>query len=540
MATESLNPFAEFGTIVTGDNFIGRKNELSTIAQRVMGKAYGNLAIVGLPRIGKSCLAWNCIMAKREELEKENCIPIFLSVATCNSSIVFFRKLASMVDAEIEFICSDDRYNKFAKPALTRLLSDAGIDEVSSLVETYFRFVKRLGFKVIAVLDEFDAAQDRFSTADFQTLRELSYEPDMKICVVTTSRKTIEDIEALSKNGGISNLAGVFKMLRLTGYTVDDINEYWSIHQPSWNVSDDFKNKVYYYSGGHPWLMDMINYKAFSEGQSSDSFFDNFEDIKIELMEAFDKMIGTLSNEKLLDPAIQLVVGPMADVDTKQEEKLLKYGFIKKVSVAEKECALGGFLVGPTWDNHTTAYCCFSEYSTLDLYRRYYANVPYNSLWSDTENLLRFAIKEYLSENYSENWEEDMKNKLTANPPFLKFNVGQWESNLGKLQTNAQNMQLRFPSSTAHHLVDYTLTSQIFTMFIKVDWNWYSQRIFKGQREDWFKKFDFLTNLRDPIAHNNPMDLEEDKRIAREYCNEICTAIHDWQKSRSKVQLAQS
>ena len=288
MATESLNPFAEFGTIVTGNNFIGRKNELSTISQRVLGKAYGNLAIVGLPRIGKSCLAWNCIMERRDELEKENSIPIFFSVATCKSAIAFFRKLASMVDSEIEFICTDERYVKFAKPALNRLLSESEIDDLSSLIKPYFRFIKRLGFKVIAVLDEFDAAQEIFSTADFQTLRELVYDPDVKICAITTSRKTIEDIELLAKNGGISNLAGVFTMLRLSGYSAADVNEYWDARKAAWEVSEEFKEKVVYYSGGHPWLMDMINYKAYSEGQSSESFFENFEDIKIELMEAHD------------------------------------------------------------------------------------------------------------------------------------------------------------------------------------------------------------------------------------------------------------
>ena len=534
MATESLNPFAEFGTIVTGNNFIGRKNELSTISQRVLGKAYGNLAIVGLPRIGKSCLAWNCIMERRDELEKENTIPIFFSVATCKSAISFFRKLASMVDSEIEFICTDERYAKFAKPALNRLHSESETDDLSSLVKPYFRFIKRLGFKIIAILDEFDAAQDMFSTADFQTLRELVYDPDVKICAITTSRKTIEDIELLAKNGGISNLAGVFTMLRLSGYNTADVNEYWDAHKSSWEVSEEFKEKVDYYSGGHPWLMDMINYKAYLEGQSTESFFENFEDIKIELMEALDKMISTLGNEKLLDPAIQLVVGPMSGVDTKQEEKLLKYGFIRKVSIFEKEVAMGGFLVGPTWDNNTTAYCCFSDYATLDLYRRYYANVPYNSLWSDTENLLRSIIKEYLAKNFSENWMEEMNNKLSTNPPFPAFNIQKWETNLANLQKNAQNMQNRFPNSITHHLVDYTLTSQIFTLFIKVDWTWYSQRIFKGKREDWFKKFDFLTNLRDPVAHNNPMDIEEEKRIAREYCNEICAAIHNWHKAKAK------
>ena len=67
MATESLNnPFADFGSIVFGQRFVGREKELNAIAQRVLGDNYGNLAIMGLPRIGKSSLAWQGIMTKKE------------------------------------------------------------------------------------------------------------------------------------------------------------------------------------------------------------------------------------------------------------------------------------------------------------------------------------------------------------------------------------------------------------------------------------------------------------------------------------------
>ena len=70
MAIDSLNnPFADFGGIVNGDRFIGRKFYLQQIEQRVLGKSYGNLAIMGLPRIGKSSLAWKSIMDKKTFLD---------------------------------------------------------------------------------------------------------------------------------------------------------------------------------------------------------------------------------------------------------------------------------------------------------------------------------------------------------------------------------------------------------------------------------------------------------------------------------------
>ena len=46
------NPFADFGGIVIGDRFIGRKAEIEAIQNRLFGINYGNMAIMGLPRIG--------------------------------------------------------------------------------------------------------------------------------------------------------------------------------------------------------------------------------------------------------------------------------------------------------------------------------------------------------------------------------------------------------------------------------------------------------------------------------------------------------
>ena len=78
MATESLiNPFADFGKIVYGDRFVGRNYELKKISQRIEGDAFGNLAIMGLPRIGKSSLAWQGIMLKKEFFLEKKTIPIY-------------------------------------------------------------------------------------------------------------------------------------------------------------------------------------------------------------------------------------------------------------------------------------------------------------------------------------------------------------------------------------------------------------------------------------------------------------------------------
>lgn len=141
-------------------------------------------------------------------------------------------------------------------------------------------------------------------------------------------------------------------------------------------------------------------------------------------------------------------------------------------------------------------------------------------------------MKIYLSERYSNDWETEMQQNLTNNLPYRGFNVANWTSNVQRLKNNMNDMITRFPTMSGNHIVDFTLTSQIFNIFIKWDWTWFGN-VFKGQKMDWHSKFDHLTNVRDPIAHNNPGDIKSEMELARTYCSEIKNCIISWKKTRS-------
>lgn len=524
MATQSLNPFADFGGIVHGDRFIGRHESIRKIQERVLGSMYGNLAVMGLPRVGKSSLVWQAIMEEKEKLLNSKTIPLFFESGSCTSSAIFFKKMVTLLYDELEFICDNDKYQKFADKIITELKSNYN----EELVKKYFKLVNKIGFKSIFIFDEFDSVQGYFDKSDFQLLRELSYNPETHLCLVTCSRKTIEDIEV--KDGAISNFAGTCSDLRLGMFSNKDVEEYWKHFSCVWSPDQIYKNAIVYFTGNHPWIMDKINNKMYLQ-DSKDGLFEKFEDVKLELMEVLDSILLTLDKEHLLNAAIQLVIGPLYDVNQKQIEKLQKYGFIRKVSKEYKQYLFNGMSIGPTWDNYT--YACFSDYSTLDLYRRYYANVPYVKVWSDTENLLRYAVKEFLKENFGDEWERKLTEHLTNNPPFTAFRIEKWEKNLKSLKVNRDKMISNFPTMEGAHLVDFTLTAQIFDIFIRPNWTWFNNHIFKGSREEWNSKFEFLTKLRNPIAHNNLVgNMDEEKRIAREHCQEVSTAIKEWQKAR--------
>ena len=353
MATQSLsNPFADYGKIIHGDRFIGRIPEIRTIEQRVLGREkYGNLAIMGLPRVGKTSLAWQAIMEKKNDLLAISTIPVFVSVGNCKTSKDFYKTLVSLVNDEVEFLCEDiQRFNKVN--SIYRQLNGTN-DEVdfSLLIQKYFKFLKRLGYKTIYILDEFDSVQGFFEVADFQMLRELSTSPDTEVCLVTCSRKTIKEIEAL--NGAISNFYNTFKDIRLAMYSDDDFNLYWSWVGKYLEIDDNYKKKAEFYAGRHPFLLDFYNNFCFASKETDDDVI--ISNLRLEFLNQFSTIQDTLKNENLLDKAIQLVVGPIYDVDKISEEKLLKFGFIKVVDNEQKMNVLGR-MMGATYQGHS--YIC--------------------------------------------------------------------------------------------------------------------------------------------------------------------------------------
>lgn len=517
MATQSLiNPFADYGGIVFGDRFVGRKLEIQRIEQRVFGSAYGNIAIMGLPRIGKSSLVWQSIMTKKEQLEAEKTLPIYFQTGSCKNSTLFFQQLVSLLDEELSLICDDPRYENNVKKVVDTVIANNNPVEFSNAIQKYFKFVKRLGYKIIYILDEFDSVQKIFEVADFQMLRELSYNPDTKICLVTCSRKTIQEIEAV--NGAISNFYGTFSEIRLGMYNDDDLSEYWSRVPAGFTIDENYKSTAKFYTGNHPFLLDVFNDFCLKNGFTSIESELQLEEIRLNLWHQFKTIQDTLVNEDLLDKAIQLVLGPVYDVTGIEEEKLLKYQFIHLVDNEEKIKVLGR-LVGPMIGGQS--YMCFSDYFTLFFDQEHLQNIDYWPLWSETERHIRKLIKIYISEKYSSDWETEMIAQYGSSESWMtKFN---------RLKSTREHDKKLFEKAS-DDLVDYTQTPEMYEVFMNVAWQDWFGKVFEGQKKDWAKKFSYLAAIRNPMAHNNKEFIsKEEIQKATDLCNEINRVIGEWE-----------
>ncbi len=520
MAFESLNPFADYGSIVRGDRFIGRDKELNCLKQRVLGENYGNLAIMGLPRIGKSSLAWEGIMEKKESLLKEKTIPVYFQTGSCEDSVSFFRQMIFLLDDEMGFVCEDERYLKYGEKILRSIREDGDITDFTLAVQKYFKLIKKLGFKVIYILDEFDSVQFFFTLANFQTLRELSYNPETKICLVTCSRKTIQEIEA--KNGAISNFYGTFSEIRLGVYDDSSMEKYWKRVSTFFAPSAEYKQMADFFVGRHPFLLDYFNDFCFQRGlveQADESLI--LEEIRLNLLNHFNTIQDTLRNEDLLNKAIQLVLGPAYDVTKIEEEKLLKYNFLKVVNNDEKYNVLG-HLVGSTYQGKS--YVCFSDFFTNVFEQNFIADIDYWPLWTDTEKTVRGLIKVYVEEVFGHDWENEVEAQYGGNKS--------WSERFNKLKSTRAKNQKLFPGASSN-LIDYTFTPDMYDLFISAAWRDWFSNVFGPDKKPWAAIFTYLAEIRNPMAHNNKEFVSQDQIIkAQEYCERIRKAIREWGANR--------
>lgn len=520
------NPFSDYGGIVDRARFVGREEEIFAIENRVLGPNYGNLAIMGLPRVGKSSLAWTAIIGKKEQLLREKTIPVFLTVGSFKTSTDLLKSMVARVHDELELLGMENRLEQLTQKVTDSLFRHPLEPvEIVNRVQKYFRLLKRSGYKTIVVLDEFDSTESHFDFTDFQTLRELSTMPETKVCLVTVSRKTIQEIESI--NGAISNFYGTFSDIRLGLFSRKDMQLYWKrIEEYGISVDEEYKEKIDYFVGAHPFLLDLFNDETFKyeilryKKTGSGTLQDVDRKIQLELLHFFENMLDTLNKEKLVDKAIQLIVGPVYDVSAMDEEKLLRYQFIEKTAASDKE-KLFGRMIGPQVENN--AYMCFSNYFSRLFEHRFVTDIDYWPLWTETERKVRKLIKTYLAGAYPPDWEKEIRKKFEGDAA--------WSEKFRALEViRASNKKLFADASD--HLIDYTLTRNMYDLFISTAWSDFFEKIFQGNKKDWAKIFKFLSDIRNPMAHNNKEFISADQlATAKIYCDKIIKKIDSWENN---------
>ncbi len=262
MSTCIENPFADYGTIVCGNRFIGREESLKIIENKtIQPKEAGNLAIIGEPRIGKSSLVYKGVIERKPILLKKSLLPIWINLAMYQEPNDFFCSLVDKCLGEMK------QLDWITEP-LQKLAHEVFITNLSWIarynrIQRFFEEVRKAGYRILFILDEFDHARQLFkgNISGFQGLRELSYRPEWRVNFITTSRRSIREIEI--QTGAISTFDGIFHKYYLAMFTNKEIDNFFNrFSSIGIKLSDKSKEEFLFYCGGHPYLLEMLGYET--------------------------------------------------------------------------------------------------------------------------------------------------------------------------------------------------------------------------------------------------------------------------------------
>lgn len=490
------NPFADYGSIVHGMRFIGRKDDLQVIESRVIRpREPGNLAIIGDSRIGKSSLVYRAVIDRRDELIAKRLLPIWINLSIYDGVLAFFRSLVSICRDELEEL--GWLSSNIQKAANRALISELSWGESYSLIQRFFENVRKREIIVIFILDEFDHARYLFreNISAFQGLRELSYRPEWRVYYIVTSRRTIRDIELQTQT--ISTLDGIFQKHYLGMFDADGLEEYFErLTSTGIPKNASLREKIISHCGGHPYLLELLGHEVV-EHFRKEQVVDIDEAARRSMpafLDQYERMRELLSEEGKTDKILQILFGPVVNVKWTDVESLLKYGFIKQ--------------------NEQDTYTAFSQHfqAYLEIIERQF-DWDLWPIWRQTEKSLRQLIAQVLTKNHGNNW----VNALEKSKPHLKEIFNRCREQQAKEEKS-------FGKKTSNDLLHYTYPIDLFAIIFST-WNIFRD-IFGKDKNYWNQRIELLSKIRNPLAHNRDNIIPQyELQIAEGYCKEILDVI---------------
>lgn len=500
MSSIPLNPFDGYGHIVRGGQFIGRRTSYQAISSRIVTSAEpGNLAIIGDHRIGKSSLAHVGIMERRDVLIAHNRVPVWVNLAVFESPREFFVSLANRSFSTLDELGLTTAILVREHERINQL--DNSWTETFERIQRFFRHVRNAGVWAVFVLDEFDHARILFkdSISGFQQLRSLSYDdPDGRVAFVTTSRRTIREIE--EQTHSISTFDGICAKEYLGMFDTQDMEEYFAkLAATGIETTDDLRVRIHEYCGGHPYLLSCLGSYLVTRFQSGSAIDIDYaiDELSPTFLSQYDRMTRLLSEDERINRLLQTLFGPAIDVLQTDIDDFLRYGLL---SVAKDG-----------------TYRAFSQHFH-DYLKTIERNTELWPIWSQVEVAIRELVTKTMSEKFLG---RDWISELERSRPKLKPVFDRCR--------DAQAKETRlFGERASTNLVDFTYPSDLFEIMF-TDWQLFIP-VFGKNKNHWESHRQLLSKIRNPLAHNRNKVIEDHERLTAEgYCREILSCIQKHQ-----------
>lgn len=503
-----FNPFGNYGSIVCGEDFIGRQEAIELIQQRVLSGGAGCLSIVGAPRIGKSSLAYQTLIYPKKLLAEKRFITLWLHLPDFKNHEELFSGLVEQTLQAFKDIGIREEDAEFIKTGSDLLDKELSWRNLQNEVRQFFTRVRRAGWKVVAVIDEFDDARNIFQDGTgFRALRQLNYKPDWRIYLVTISRRELSEITAQSE-GGISIFPGIFENLFIRCFNRHELLELTSkLKQIHLHIEQSDIEFLWNKAGGHPFLSSSISFhlanaKLNSRQLDLDQAFQNSISV---FLTYYEHLVKIMSENDSLNKLLQILFGPVTTANRHDADRFISYGLIKPSE---------------------NAYVAFSSHFE-DYLRMVERSTDYWPIWRETEKGLRALIAKRMEEKYKMgDWIVKLEQE-NSNP--------EKKSTIAKILKSCRNKQQQEQDSlgeqASRNLLDFTELSDLFEI-MKMDWDLFKPILVKDLIF-WEEAFSILEKVRIRMANNRDETLEEyDRQKAEGYCKQICSLIRTSRSER--------
>jgi hypothetical protein len=305
----AVNPFVGYGTIASGERFVGRELERGSLRRRLY-QARSSAALIGLTRMGKSSLANRII----EETPDERTLTGWINIATVRSGAEVLRDILAMCPKAAAL------HATFTTAGSAGDAPEPSIHDLYRMMREALLRLRSADGHLVVVLDEFDSIRNFPDARDFlNLLRELVYYPDrIPMAVLAVARRPIDHIEVEAAD--VSSFAGVCDSMYLGPMGYEQIR---AMAARCADLAGDAPDVAWKYGAGHPFLSEiafcrMLEHETAEIGRV----------IQPDLSSYYKKLEDFIRKESLWEPLLQLAFGRAIEANVEHGALVRRYGLI--------------------------------------------------------------------------------------------------------------------------------------------------------------------------------------------------------------------
>ena len=203
-------------------------------------------------------------------------------------------------------------------------------------------------------------------------------------------------------------------------------------------------------------------------------------------------MTELLSEDGTLNKLLQILFGPVVDVQQTDVDELLRYGLIK---ASNRDIYVA-------YSTHFQTYLKLIERQT-ELWPS----------WREAELALRQLITAKMLNQYGEQWIAILEKKRPNLQPVFD-----------KCRETQQKEEKAFAGRASRNLIDFTYPRDLFSI-IFAEWDAFRSTLGRDKGY-WDQRAQLLAKIRTPLAHNRDVVLHDyERQIAAGYCKEILMTL---------------